>query len=68
MKGGFRGALLGLLAGLIPAGLLYFTLGPERGTKAIIFLLPSVGLSTGLVLGLARARRPVQHASDMEMK
>ena len=56
IRGGIKGGLLGLLIGLIPAALLLYIYGPERGIKAIAFAVPIFTFTTGLILGLAKAK------------
>jgi hypothetical protein len=57
IRGGVRGGLIGLLAGLVPALLLLYVFGAERGIKAIAFAVPAATFTTGLILGLVKAKR-----------
>ncbi|MGE5492348.1 MAG: zinc ribbon domain-containing protein [Actinomycetota bacterium] len=57
IRGGVRGGLIGLVLGLIPAVILLSIYGPERGIKAIAFAVPVATFTTGLILGLVKAKR-----------
>ena len=57
IRGGVRGGLIGLLVGLVPALLILYLYGAERGIKAIVFILPAVTFTTGLIIGLVKAKR-----------
>ncbi|MBS1190111.1 MAG: hypothetical protein H6R10_1903 [Rhodocyclaceae bacterium] len=57
IRGGIKGGLIGLALGLIPAALLLYVYGPERGIKAIAFAVPVATFTTGLILGLVKAKR-----------
>jgi tetrahydromethanopterin S-methyltransferase subunit F len=57
IRGGVRGGLLGLAIGLVPALLLLYIYGPERGIKAIAFAVPVATFTTGLIIGLVKAKR-----------
>lgn len=57
IRGGVRGGLLGLVIGLIPALLLLYLYGAERGIKAIAFAVPVATFTTGLIVGLVKAKR-----------
>jgi hypothetical protein len=57
IRGGIKGGLIGLLLGLVPALLLLYLFGAERGIKAIAFAVPVATFTTGLILGLVKARR-----------
>ncbi|AXS80651.1 zinc ribbon domain-containing protein [Dechloromonas sp. HYN0024] len=57
INGGIRGGLLGLGLGLLPTVWLLFQFGPERGIKAIAFIIPAVTFTTGLIVGLVKAKR-----------
>lgn len=57
IRGGIRGGLLGLLAGLLPMLALLAAFGPERGIKAIVFTVPVATFTTGLILGMVKAKR-----------
>ena len=57
IRGGVRGGLLGLLVGLLPALVLLYLLGAERGIKAIALTVPIGTFTTGLILGLVKAKR-----------
>jgi len=56
IRGGIRGGLIGLVLGLIPAFVLLAIYGPERGIKAIAFAVPIATFTTGLTLGLVKAK------------
>ncbi|MBL8450100.1 MAG: zinc ribbon domain-containing protein [Dechloromonas sp.] len=55
--GGVKGGLLGLTVGLVPALVLLYLFGAERGIKAIVFALPVATFTTGLILGMVRAKQ-----------
>lgn len=57
IRGGIKGGLIGLLIGLVPAVLLLYLFGAERGIKAIAFAVPVATFTTGLILGLVKAKR-----------
>lgn len=57
IRGGIKGGLLGLVVGLLPALLLLYIYGPERGIKAIAFAVPAATFTTGLIIGLVKAKR-----------
>ena len=57
IAGGVRGGLIGLFLGLLPAAWLLFDFGAERGIKAIVFIVPAVTFTTGLIIGLVKAKR-----------
>ena len=57
IRGGVRGGLLGLLVGLLPALVLLYLFGAERGIKAIALTVPIGTFTTGLILGLVKAKR-----------
>jgi hypothetical protein len=57
VRGGIKGGLIGLLIGLVPAVLLLYVFGPVRGIKAIAFAVPVATFTTGLVLGMVKAKR-----------
>lgn len=57
IRGGIKGGLVGLLIGLIPALVLLYVFGPVRGIKAIAFAVPIGTFTTGLILGLVKAKR-----------
>ncbi|MCL2874822.1 MAG: zinc ribbon domain-containing protein [Betaproteobacteria bacterium] len=56
IRGGVRGGLIGLFIGLLPALLLLYIYGPERGIKAIAFAVPVATFTTGLIIGLVKAK------------
>ena len=56
IQGGIRGGLIGLLVGLVPALLLLYLFGAERGIKAIAFTVPIGTFTTGLIIGLVKAK------------
>ena len=57
INGGVRGGLIGLFIGLLPAAWLLFDFGAERGIKAIALIVPAVTFTTGLIIGLVKAKR-----------
>ena len=57
IRGGIKWGLAGLLLGLVPALLLLYIYGAERGIKAIAFTLPIGTFTTGLIIGLVKAKR-----------
>ncbi len=57
IRGGIKWGLIGLLLGLLPALLLLYVYGAERGIKAIAFIVPAVTFTTGLIIGLVKAKR-----------
>ena len=57
INGGLRGGLIGLAVGLLPSLLLLYFFGAERGIKAIAFIVPAVSFTTGLIVGLVKAKR-----------
>ena len=57
IRGGIRGGAIGLFLGLLPTVWLLFHFGAERGIKAIAFALPIGTFTTGLIIGLVKAKR-----------
>lgn len=57
IRGGIVGGLKGLFIGLLPAVVLLHQYGAERGIKAIALTVPIATLTTGLIIGLVRAKR-----------
>jgi hypothetical protein len=57
IRGGIRGGAIGLFLGLLPTVWLLFYFGAERGIKAIAFIVPAVTFTTGLIIGLVKAKR-----------
>ena len=57
IRGGIKGGLIGLLIGLLPALVLLYIYGAERGIKAIAFITPFITFTTGLIIGLVKAKR-----------
>lgn len=55
--GGIKGGLFGLFLGLLPALLLLYLYGAERGIKAIALIVPVTAFTTGLIIGLVKAKR-----------
>ena len=49
--------LIGLAIGLVPAIILLVIFGVERGVKAIAFIIPVTTFTTGLIIGLVKAKR-----------
>lgn len=57
IRGGVRGGAIGLFLGMLPAAWLLFHFGAERGIKAIAFAVPVATFTTGLIIGLVKAKR-----------
>ncbi len=57
ISGGIRGGAIGLFLGLLPALWLLYHFGAERGIKAIAFGLPVATFTTGLIIGMVKAKR-----------
>ncbi|MDE2440461.1 MAG: zinc ribbon domain-containing protein [Betaproteobacteria bacterium] len=57
IRGGIRGGAIGLFLGMLPAVWLLFQFGAERGIKAIAFIVPAITFTTGLIIGLVKAKR-----------
>lgn len=57
IRGGVIGGLKGLFLGLLPAIFLLMHYGAERGIKAIAFVVPMTTFTTGLIIGLVKAKR-----------
>jgi len=57
IRGGLKGGLVGLMLGLLPVLVLLAIYGPERGIKAIAFAVPVGTFTTGLILGMVRAKQ-----------
>ena len=57
IRGGVKGALVGLFLGLLPMVWLLYHFGAERGIKAIAFTVPIATFTTGLIIGLVKAKR-----------
>jgi len=57
IRGGIKWGLIGLLLGLLPTLLLLFFYGAERGIKAIALIVPVTAFTTGLIIGLVKAKR-----------
>ncbi|UCV29359.1 zinc ribbon domain-containing protein [Ferribacterium limneticum] len=57
IRGGIRGGAIGLFLGLLPTVWLLFHFGAERGIKAIAFIVPAITFTTGLIIGLVKAKR-----------
>ena len=57
IRGGIRGGLIGLIIGMVPALLLLYIFGAERGIKGIVFVVPGLTFTTGLIFGLVKAKR-----------
>ena len=55
--GGIRGGAIGLFLGMLPTVWLLFQFGAERGIKAIAFIVPVITFTTGLIIGLVKAKR-----------
>jgi hypothetical protein len=57
IRGGVKWGLIGLLIGLLPALVLLYVYGAERGIKAIALVTPCITFTTGLIIGLVKAKR-----------
>jgi hypothetical protein len=57
ISGGIRGGAIGLFLGLLPALWLLYHFGAERGIKAIAFAVPIATFTTGLIIGMVKAKR-----------
>lgn len=57
IQGGIRGGLIGLVIGLLPALWLLDYFGAVRGIKGIAFIVPGITFTTGLIIGLVKAKR-----------
>jgi hypothetical protein len=57
IRGGIKGGLIGLFLGLLPMIWLLYHFGAERGIKAIAFTVPIATFTTGLIIGLVKAKR-----------
>jgi hypothetical protein len=57
IRGGIVGGLKGLFLGLLPAIWLLVQFGAERGIKVIALALPVATFTTGLIIGLVKAKR-----------
>ena len=57
IRGGIRGGAIGLFLGMLPTVWLLFQFGAERGIKAIAFIVPVITFTTGLIIGLVKAKR-----------
>lgn len=58
LRAALKGALLGLLAGCLLAGAWTLVIGFDRATWGRALAVVLAGLTTGLVLAMARHRRP----------
>jgi len=57
IRGGIRGGLIGLFLGLLPALWLLYHFGAVRGIKGIAVAVPIATFTTGLIIGLVKAKR-----------
>jgi len=57
IRGGIRGGAIGLFLGALPMVWLLYHFGAERGIKAIAFAVPVATFTTGLIIGLVKAKR-----------
>ncbi len=57
IRGGIRGGAIGLFLGLLPAVWLLYHFGAVRGIKALVVVLPIAFFTTGLIIGLFKAKR-----------
>ena len=57
IRGGIRGGLVGFVIGLLPMLWVLEHFGAERGIKAIVFAVPIATFTTGLMIGLVKAKR-----------
>ena len=53
IRGGIKGGLIGMLTALW----VLYQFGAERGIKAIALLVPATTFTTGLIIGLVKAKR-----------
>ena len=60
IRGGIRGGAIGLFLGLLPALWLLYQFGAERGIKAIVFAVPVATFTTGLIIGMVKAKRDLK--------
>jgi hypothetical protein len=58
MRAALKGALFGLLAGGLLAGAWTLAIGLDRATWGRALAVVLAGLTTGLILAMARHRRP----------
>ena len=56
INGGIKGGTIGLALGLAAVTLLLANYELERGIKAIVLILPIDTFTTGLIIGLVRAK------------
>ncbi len=56
INGGLKGGAIGLALGLLFATVLLGYYDLERGIKAIVLALPIATFTTGLIIGLVRAK------------
>lgn len=57
IAGGLKGGALGFAVGLALVGLLLAFYDLERGIKAIVLTVPLGTFTTGLIIGLVKAKR-----------
>jgi hypothetical protein len=57
IRGGVKGGLVGLFLGLLPALWLLYHFGAVRGIKGIAVAVPIAAFTTGLIIGLVKAKR-----------
>ena len=57
IRGGVKWGLIGLVLGLLPMIWLLYHFGAERGIKAIAFTVPIATFTTGLIIGMVKAKR-----------
>lgn len=57
MRGGLKGGAIGLGIGLAIVTAVLAVYDLERGIKAIVLVVPIATLTTGLIIGLVKAKR-----------
>ena len=57
IRGAIRGGSIGLFLGLLPMLWLLYHFGAVRGIKGIAFAVPIATFTTGLIIGLVKAKR-----------
>ena len=57
IRGGIRGGAIGLFLGLLPAVWLLYHFGAVRGIKGIAIMVPVITFTTGLIIGMVKAKR-----------
>lgn len=57
INGGLKGGAIGLALGLVLVTVLLAFYDLERGIKAIVLIVPIATFTTGLIIGLVKAKR-----------